>query len=173
MPELLRKISGRFGERQFVWVVNLLILLLLISALINVSGRWFGSPKQDHAAQADSTAVVVTAPSAQILAKQVADWHLFGRAQNVLVKGAPIIAPETRLNLILRGVIALPEDAVAIIAGGAKAADKSYAIGDSLPGGASLKEIYGDRVIIEHRGRVETLTLHRKKLSNKELTIKN
>ena len=175
MPELLRKIASRFGERQLVWAVNLLLLLLLIPALVNVTGRWFESPQQEAVSQADSTVPVATGPSAQILAKQIANWHLFGRAQSVLVTSAPTVAPETKLNLVLSGVIALPkqEDAVAIIAAGVKAAEKSYGIGDSLPGGASLKEIYGDRVIIEYRGRVEALTLHRKKLSSKELTIKN
>ena len=175
MPELLRKIASRFGERQLVWAVNLLLLLLLIPALVNVTGRWFESPQQEVVSQSDSTMPAATGPSAQILAKQVADWHLFGHAQSVQLTSAPTVAPETKLNLVLSGVIALPkqEDAVAIIAAGVKSAEKSYGIGDSLPGGASLKEIYGDRVIIEYRGRVETLTLHRKKLSNKALTIKN
>jgi general secretion pathway protein C len=117
---------------------------------------------------------VKSGSAAQVLAQQIANWHLFGHPQSLAVTSAPTVAPETKLNLVLSGVIASPrqEDAVAIIAAGASAAEKSYGIGDSLPGSARLKEIYGDRVIIEYRGRVETLSLHRKKLSNKELSIK-
>lgn len=174
MPELLRKITSRLGERQLVWAVNLLLLLLVAQALTGLIGRWLEPPQQEAVSKPVSAASVTAGPSAQILAKQVANWHLFGRAQSMAVTSGPTVAPETKLNLVLSGVIALPkqEDAVAIIAAGPRAAEKSYGVGDSLPGGASLKEIYGDRVIIEHRGRVETLTLHRKKLSNKELNIK-
>ena len=174
MPELLRNISSRLEARQLVWAVNLLLLFLLIQVVVDLAGRWFESSEEERVSKPVSTAAVTAAPSAQVLAKQIANWHLFGHAQSVQLTSAPTVAPETKLNLVLSGVIAYhrQKDAVAIIANGVKAAEKSYGIGDSLPGGASLKEIYGDRVIIEHRGRVETLTLHRKKLSNKELSIK-
>lgn len=175
MPEVLRKIASRLGERQLVWVVNLLLLLLVAQAVADLTRRWL-EPAQDKAvSQPVPTASVTSGPTAQVLAQQIANWHLFGNAQSLAVTNAPTVAPETKLNLVLSGVIASPmqENAVAIIAAGASAAEKSYAIGDSLPGGAILKEVYGDRVIIEYRGRAENLTLHRKKLSNKELIIKN
>jgi general secretion pathway protein C len=174
MPELLRKITGRLGGRELVWAVNLLLLFLVVQALVDLTWRWFKPAQEKAVSQPVSTAAVTSGPAAQVLAQQIANWHLFGHAQSLAVTSAPTVAPETKLNLVLSGVIASPrqEDAVAIIAAGASAAEKNYAIGDSLPGGAILKEVYGDRVIIEHRGRVETLTLRRKKLSNKELSIK-
>jgi general secretion pathway protein C len=174
MPELLRKIASRLGERQLVWAVNLLLLLLVMQALADMTWRWLEKPREEKVSQSVATTPVTSGPSAQVLAQQIANWHLFGQAQSVVTTSGPTVAPETKLNLVLRGVIASPsqEEAVAIIAAGVKAAEKSYGIGDSLPSGAKLKEIYGDRVIIEYRGRVETLTLHRKKLSNKELSIK-
>jgi general secretion pathway protein C len=46
----------------------------------------------------------------------------------------------------------------AIIAGG-KGDEEAYAVGDNLPGNAVLREIYADRVILEYRGRMETLRL--------------
>ena len=60
----------------------------------------------------------------------------------------------------------------AIIATRGGANEKGYSPGDRLPGGAELKEIYQDRVILKHRGRFETLTLLRKLLSEKQLQIK-
>lgn len=174
MPEQLRKIAGRFGERQLAWAVNLLLLIFLVQALFDLGGRWIERPSQEAVSQELRLAPVASAPAAQALAKQIANGHLFGQAQSLTIKSGPTVAPETRLNLVLSGVIAAHQqaDAVAIISAGAKAEEKSYAIGDSLPGGAQLKEVYGDRVIIEYRGRAETLTLHRKKLTNKELSIK-
>ena len=174
MPELLRKIASRFGERQIIWAVNLLLLLLLMQALADLTWRWLEPSQEGAVSQHAQLAPVASGPSAQVLAQKIANLHLFGNADSIVVASEPTVAPETKLNLILSGVIASPRqaDAIAIISAGAGAAEKSYGIGDSLAGGAKLKEIYGDRVIIESRGRVETLTLHRKKLSNKELSIK-
>jgi len=80
----------------------------------------------------------------------------------VAVKG-PIVAPETRLRLSLHGVFASddPALAMAIIAekGGR---DRAYRRGDALPGGATLHEIYPDRVILSRNGKLETLKLKRK-----------
>lgn len=172
MPELLRKITGRFGKRQLLWAVNVLLLFLVIQAVANLP--WLESTQEDAATQAVATVAITPGASPQVLARRVANWHLFGQAQSTITTGHPPVAPETRLNLVLLGVIASPiqKNAVAIVAAGINAPDKSYAIGDRLPGGATVDEIYRDRVIIEYRGRVETLTLHRKKLSDKELSIK-
>jgi general secretion pathway protein C len=174
VPELLRKITSRLGERRLVWAVNLLLLVLVIQAVADLAWRWLEPAREEAGTLPVSTVAETAAPSPQALAQRVAGWHLFGRAQSLAATSRPTVAPETKLNLVLRGVIAPPtqENAVAIVAAGVNAADKSYVIGDKLPGGAKLNEIYRDRVIIEYRGRVETLTLHRKKLSNKELNIK-
>jgi general secretion pathway protein C len=40
---------------------------------------------------------------------------------------------------------------------------KPYAVGDDVPGGATLKAIHADRVILERSGRFETLRLERLK----------
>ncbi len=71
-----------------------------------------------------------------------------------------IDAPETQLNLKLRGVIATgsPTQARAIIAT-EDDGDKSYAIGDEIASGASLRAVYPDRVILERGGDLEMLQL--------------
>ena len=155
--------------RRLPWLVSIVLLVLLIDVVSQLTWQWL-SP------QAEIKTPVTRAVSGQVqqvnVAQQVASYHLFGRADVVANTGVPTVAPETKLNLVLRGVIASdkPEDAVAIIAtrGGS---EKGYSLDARLPGGAELKEIYTDRVILQHRGRLETLTLHRKLLSEKELTI--
>ena len=174
MQEQLRKIVSRLGERQLIWAVNLLLLLFLMQALADLTWRWLGDSSAEVASQYISQAPLASTASAQVLAQKIANAHLFGKADGGVIASGQTIAPETKLNLILSGAITSKQQsgAVAIIAAGIGATERSYSIGDSLPSGATLKEVYGDKVIIDYRGRVETLTLHRKKLSNKELSIK-
>jgi len=97
----------------------------------------------------------------------VAALHLFGRSDEPppAEEKAPIVAPETRLNLTLRGLVALDSQqaALAIIAEGGKD-ENAYKVGDTVPGGAVLHEIHADRVILKRGGRFETLTLPREKM---------
>lgn len=106
---------------------------------------------------------VAAAPEAQGIAR-IPDWHLFGEATAAAKPAAagPIDAPETRLNLTLKGVYSaeIQDDARAIIAA-AGSPEKTYAIGAQIPGGARLSEVYPDRVILERGGRYETLRLPR------------
>ncbi|MBI5461596.1 MAG: type II secretion system protein GspC [Gammaproteobacteria bacterium] len=98
---------------------------------------------------------------------EVVNWHLFGNAAAPApgtTGGAtgPIDAPETRLNLVLRGVLSSdnPKEAHAIIAE-PNGTENFFRVGAALPGGAELKEIYADRIILMRAGRPETLRLPR------------
>jgi general secretion pathway protein C len=93
----------------------------------------------------------------------LARWHLFGEAPVAGPAAAPVeTLPETRLNLALRGVVA-GENGGAII--GTPNGDESfYKTGARLPGGAVLREVYSDRVVLERSGQRETLRLPRESL---------
>lgn len=99
---------------------------------------------------------------------RISQWHLFGDAKKIVAKPVAKVteAPDTRLNLKLRGVLASsdPVAARAIIAD-SKSKEDAYAVGDNLPGNAVLREIYADRVILEYRGRMETLRLPKDSLT--------
>ncbi|MDQ2070717.1 type II secretion system protein GspC [Natronospira bacteriovora] len=84
---------------------------------------------------------------------------------------AEVEAPETQLNLQLRGVMAteIPQMAMAIIASG-RGEDKIFRVGDRIGSGASLRAIYADRVILERGGDLETLRLPREDESDSGLT---
>lgn len=111
--------------------------------------EWQGQP--GRAAQAPGLEILVP-------------LELFGRPPVVAVE-VPQDAPETRLDLTLRGVFAtgLRENAWAIIAvsGGA---ERHYRIGDRV-GGATVRDILPDRVVLEHGGRFEALRLPRDRLA--------
>ncbi len=90
---------------------------------------------------------------------------LFGRYRTENSVVAPVTetiseVPETELNLELAGVVATSdkEKSLAVIANQGK--QNTYGLGEVIDGTrASLKAVYPDRVIIDNRGRDETLML--------------
>ncbi len=98
-------------------------------------------------------------PGPEQHARRIAGLHLFGEAEQPAPEADAIDAPETRLNLTLRGVLAGGGQAgLALIAQG-REAEQIYAVGDRLPGGAELARVHADRVILQRAGRFETLRL--------------
>lgn len=92
--------------------------------------------------------------------RTISSAHLFGVPGAEPAPAVTVNAPETRLNLKLRGTIAAPDDSLAhaIIADG-KGKDDVYFINDRVPGGAVLHEVRPDRVILNRAGALETLKL--------------
>lgn len=151
-------VARLFSERGAQIVVLVLLLALGIdSALILTRLLGAGS----------STAAVVVPPVAPpnrnvnptLQLANIVDAHLFGAS------AAPqnsADAPQTTAQLILAGVIADKDPTVGqAIIGENAASAKLYEVGASLPGGAKLHEVYGDRVIIERNGGLESLMLPR------------
>ncbi len=173
MAPIISNISSRVGEQGLVWFVNLLLLALIAQTIASVIWQMLDDDS-GAVAQSHSTPSIVNrvSPSSAILMAQgIANSHLFGQADVSATAQRGAGAPETKLNLLLKGVIASSDvrNAVAFIAAGQGAIEKSYSVGDNLPGGAILKEIYGERILLEYRGRMENLSLRRKVLTSKEL----
>lgn len=147
--------------------VPVLVLLLLTALLAQSLARltWDllpASPAPAALAVAAGQPAMHTDRTQQAEIARLSQWHLFGMVPKAQPKPTATVteAPDTRLNLKLRGVVASsePTAARAIIADG-KGKEESYAIDESLPGNAVLREIYADRVILEYRGRLEALRL--------------
>lgn len=173
MATIISKVTSRASEQGLVWLVNLLLLALIAQSIASITWQVLDGGS-DEATQARSTPLVAnrsTQQSAILLAQGISNNHLFGQADSQVIAQRSVSAPETKLNLLLKGVLASSEvsHAVAFISAGQGTIEKSYAIGDSLPSGAILKEIYAERILLEYRGRVENLSLQRKVLTNKEL----
>jgi type II secretion system protein C len=95
---------------------------------------------------------------------EISDWHLFGQADVALASPSGAV-PETQLQLKLQGVLTTSEhyhNAHAIIET-SKQIQKTYKINDELPGGATLKAIENDKIIILRNNRQESLSLERQK----------
>ena len=102
---------------------------------------------------------------------RIAQWHLMGKAdaapETRPEPSVPVDAPETRLNLVLRGVLASGSKALArAIIAEDRGEEKMYKVGDRLPGNAELVEILSDRVILRRGGRHETLRLPKESLED-------
>lgn len=98
--------------------------------------------------------------------KAIAALHLFGRADLIAAvpKQEPVV--ETTLQLELRGIFSSNDPALAraIIAEPSRD-EKPYAAGATdIPGGATLKEIRDDHVVLSRSGRLEILRLPKDKL---------
>ncbi|WP_175452508.1 type II secretion system protein GspC [Thiohalomonas denitrificans] len=147
-------------ERLIPWVTGVLVILLAY-ALAQGTWRLIPDPVLPESSVIRSGASAEASSTASGL-EDVADLHLFGQpsSQHQPVAAVPIDAPETRLNLILRGLFTAdrPEDGAAIIAD-SQGNERFYLNGDQLPGGAQLKEVHADRVILARGGRFETLKL--------------
>jgi len=93
--------------------------------------------------------------------KQIQSAHLFGVAEHSASNQAAVNAPKTSLDLTLLGVAAgaghFPSQA--IIANGSNQNQHTYAVGATLPGGAVIRTIEAERVVIAHNGRLESLSL--------------
>lgn len=91
-------------------------------------------------------------------AKQISEWHLFGRpgASQFGQDLDPSEIPITSLQLKLKGVMSINGKGSAIISDKERV-DKFYVVGATLPGPAILRAVYPDRILLEYRARLETL----------------
>jgi general secretion pathway protein C len=132
-------------------IVSLLLIMMLAWLLAELT--WALVPQK----QSNSTGVM-TAPvtgGRQVDAVEIANRHLFGMATPSTTQNAP----DTTLALTLHGIVSgrgVADSRALILANGD---EEPYSVGAQLPGGAVIRAIYPDRVMLERDGRVEALRL--------------
>lgn len=154
------------GVGRLAPAVTLLLLLALAFSLARLTWAVLspdpvitGSSGPERVAPPASGAV----SPARAALESVAALHLFGRAlPGDQPAAADIDAPETRLRLQLRGVVAaLPAgQGIALIAS-ESGEERHYLPGAGIPGGATLEQVHSDRVVLRREGRLELLRLPR------------
>ena len=154
----LQLLQGRRVERV-AGILNLLLALVIAWSLARLTWSLWPMPPQAEAPPALSA--MVTQKPLTGSATHLADLHLFGEAkEQEAAPDSAQTAPETQLKLTLSGVLAANDkDSARAIIAGPDGEDKPYAVGDTLPGNAKLKQIMVDRVILQSGGRYETLRL--------------
>jgi general secretion pathway protein C len=142
--------ASRFGALGVAALSALTSLWIAVKLLWLLLGSGSGI---DTAPALLTSSATPAAPSVSI-----AKWHLFGNGE--VFREVARNAPKTQLRLSLHGTLAEtdPKTGMAMIADDT-GAERAYRVGDILPGGATLDEIYPDRVILLHEGASETLAL--------------
>lgn len=151
MDAALRR-GGHFLQHRGPTLLSVLLVLLLAWLLADLT--WSFIPQ--HAPAAAPNAGPAAALH-QVDANRVADQHLFGVAGAPTGNGAN--APDTTLALTLHGIVAgkRASDSRALIV--VNGDEEPYAVGAQLPGGAVIRSIYPDRVLLARDGRLEALRL--------------
>jgi len=141
-------------------IISLLLVVACAHAMAKIS--WMFLPEGETSSQqrATSRTPVVNRTNQGQAIRQVANAHLFGEMQAAAAPRSTK-APETRLNLVLRGVIAVDPMSLshAIIARGKNGQEEVYTVGDKMPGGVIIEEVHPDHVILNRGGQFETLQL--------------
>jgi general secretion pathway protein C len=147
------------NNARLALVVSLLLISVIAYTAANMSWQLISRVTQQE--QAVSVSPSVAKPEARTSLTTVSPLHVFGEAdKEPMALAQPIEAPETRLRLELSGLFASsdPKQSLAIISE-KNGKEDSYRIGDTVPGNATVHEIYADRVILRRLGKLETLRL--------------
>lgn len=146
-------------EKKLPRLISIVLIILISLTLAKLVWGLFDSGVNAPAIfpSAVSTSATKPQPRPQF-DRKVVQLHMMGKAVSAGAKKVEN-APDTTLNLKLLGVLAGDKEfGYAIISnGGSKI--KHYALGDDVPGGATLYAVYPDRVILERGMRMETLRL--------------
>ncbi|VAW78564.1 hypothetical protein MNBD_GAMMA15-612 [hydrothermal vent metagenome] len=177
-PNTFRHLLHAGQISRFINVINGLLVVWVAWQLAGLSWLVLPAPTHEESMIVETGSQRVQRKPVVFSGKQLAGYHLFGEAgkQAAIRKASTLDAPETRLKLTLKGVFASDEASRgwAIIAD-PKGKEDSYSIGDPLPGGAKVSEIYPDRIILERNGRFETLKLPKKRSqqANRSISSRN
>jgi len=140
--------------------ISLLLIIACTYTLSQISWTLIPDEASKTAPAARNNSSNNTIKSALNNYQHIADANLFGEYQINPGSTVKKDAPETRLNLVLKGVLAAQpmKLASAIIAMGKNGKEDIYGIGDKVSS-ATVKEIYADRVILLRSGILETLRM--------------
>jgi len=161
-PDRWRDLAIAHGPKIATWTLALALGVQAALIVTDLAGGVTPAPAA-NATPANAT----PAPARKFINPAlIANAHLFGSAQAEAQADASN-APQTSMALVLTGIIAAgdPRQGLAIIGENAGAA-RVKAVGDSLPGGATLHSVYDDRVLLDRNGRLESLALPRQFQNN-------
>lgn len=139
--------NGPLAARVAVALLAALCLVLAVRlTLLLLGGPTLPVPDSGAGVSAASIARTTT---------PLAGWHLFGAADTTRAELAP-----TTLTLALRGTFASanPGNGIAFIAD-ANGLERSYQVGDTLPGDAILESVHADHAIVRNGAQRERLGL--------------
>ncbi|MEE8093126.1 MAG: type II secretion system protein GspC [Gammaproteobacteria bacterium] len=156
---------ARAANRYLPPFVSALLIVALANKLAELTWTIVpGTPLDAPAPRVSTPNARAGSDAAYLDFASITGGHLFGEASQAAapVTEAIVDAPDTNLNLELRGTVSSPnsETGWAIIAD-ERGQEKTYFVNDAIDGnrGTVLRAVYGDRVILNRAGNLETLRL--------------
>ncbi len=167
---------ARAANRYLPPIVSALLIVALASKLAELTWTIVpGTPLDAPAPRVSAPNARAGSDAAYLDFSRITGGHLFGEASQAMAPVTETIvdAPDTNLNLELRGTVSSPDSEIgwAIIADD-RGQEKIYFVNDAIDGnrGTVLRAVYGDRVILNRAGNLETLRLP-KELSSSATTV--
>lgn len=163
-----KKLASRLPLAQLRIALYVLIAIWLMASVVRLV--WTAIPVPQVAPKPQAESSRGGAATVQVDPVKIQGWHLFGIAgaapatQQTQGKAATVdeSAAETRLQLVLLGVIEVdvPEKGGAVIQ--AQGQEELFIVGQKLPvpGNVTLAKVLSDRAIINNNGRFESLMLY-------------
>jgi general secretion pathway protein C len=149
---VLTGLVAMFGREQLVGMTSRALRIVATAWLAwTLAGLAWLAAGRNSADLPPPTQTKRTAPVVDI--SRLATLNLFGTALVATATGAAANAPDTSLQLKLTGVFvnadAANSSAIVMERSNTVGPAKVYRIKDSLPGGATLAEVYDDRILIK------------------------
>ncbi len=156
-PAVLLQINQRLAA-----VISLFLIVACAWLLVEVTWLFFPQDEEQLLPVQQKTRSISNKQAQQNNFRKLTSANIFGVSDKVTVQ-KQTKAPETRLNLTLKGVLAaIPmQRASAIIAQGKSGKEDIYGVGDKIPGGVLIKEIHPEYVVLDRNGQLETLKLQK------------
>jgi general secretion pathway protein C len=153
-PDKWRALVLAHGPRIATWILAFALAVQAAVIVTNLAGSSHPSKVAPASIPQPRTQTVDVAA--------ITSARLFGEAPIEARPQDTQNAQQTSLPLVLVGIIAAedPQDGLAILGENAAGA-KVYAVGDNVPGGAKLHQVFSDKVIIDRNGIFESLMLPR------------
>lgn len=151
----------RYNQRLAA-IVSMLLIVACAWLLVEITWMFFPQGEEAALSVRQKAQPLNGTPNQQDSFNKLTSANVFGVSEKAIIQKQSKV-PETRLNLTLKGVLAATpmKMASAIIAQGKNGKEDIYGIGDKMPGGVIVKEIYPEYVVLERNGRLETLKLQK------------
>lgn len=151
----------RYNQRLAA-IVSMLLIVACAWLLVEITWMFFPQGEEAALSVRQQAQPLNSSQNQQDSFKKLTSANVFGVSEKAIIQKQSKV-PETRLNLSLKGVLAATpmKMASAIIAQGKNGKEDIYGIGDKMPGGVVVKEIYPEYVVLERNGQLETLRLQK------------
>jgi general secretion pathway protein C len=149
-------------NQHFARIVSLLLIAACAYLLVEITWMFLPQDEESMSPVQHKKLAVVSMQAQQNNFRKLTSANIFGVSEKA-VSQKSVKAPETKLNLTLKGVLAAKpmQRASAIIAQGKSGKEDIYGVGDRMPGGVLIKEIHSEYVVLERNGQLETLKLQK------------